>query len=115
MTIPSADLSEANGLPLPYGLQVDQKDRLWVTMLAANTLVRYDTRTGDAKLYRMPTENAGPRRPGIGPDGILWIPEFAAGKLARFDPETETFTEKSYFKYRQIDSRFTEQFHGSQC
>jgi virginiamycin B lyase len=93
MTIPSAGLTEANGLPLPYGLQVDAKDRLWVTMLAANTLVRYDTRTGEAKLYQMPTENAGPRRPGLGPDGILWIPEFAAGKLAKFDPESESFTE----------------------
>lgn len=93
MPIPSADLSEANGLPLPYGLQVDQMDRLWVTMLAANTLVRYDTRTGDSKLYQMPTANSGPRRLGIGPDGIVWIPEFATGKLARFDPETESFTE----------------------
>jgi len=93
MTIPSAGLTEANGLPLPYGLQVDAKDRLWVTMLAANTLVRYDTRTGEAKLYQMPTANSGPRRPGLGPDGILWIPEFAAGKLAKFDPESESFTE----------------------
>ena len=93
MTIPSANLSDENGLPLPYGLQVDDKDRLWVTMLTANTLVGYDTKTGDAKLYQMPTANSGPRRPGLGPDGILWIPEFAAGKLAKFDPETETFTE----------------------
>ena len=93
MTIPSANLSDENGLPLPYGLQVDDKDRLWVTMLTANTLVGYDTKTGDAKLYQMPTANSGPRRPGLGPDGILWIPEFAAGKLAKFDPETERFTE----------------------
>jgi len=91
--IPSAYLSEAEGLPLPYGLQVDQDDILWNTGLASNQLVRFNTHTGDANSYEMPTPNSGPRRPAIGPDGMLWIPEWNTGKLAKFDPKTEEFTE----------------------
>jgi virginiamycin B lyase len=29
----------------------------------------------------------------IASDGIVWIGEFTAGKMARFDPKTQTFTE----------------------
>jgi streptogramin lyase len=91
--LPSANLDDAEGLPLPYGLQIDQDDVLWITGLASNTLVRFDTRTGNSKAYEMPTPNSGPRRPGIGPDGRVWIPEWSTGKLAEFDPKTERFTE----------------------
>jgi virginiamycin B lyase len=92
-TMPSANLTEAEGLPLPYGLQIDQDDILWNTSLASNQLVRFDTRTGRSKSFEMPTANSGPRRPALGPDGVLWIPEWSTGKLAKFDPKTEEFTE----------------------
>ena len=39
----------------------------------------------------MPAENSGPRRPGLAPDGSLWIPEFNTGHITRFDPESKTF------------------------
>ena len=29
----------------------------------------------------------------IGSDGIVWIGEFLSGKMARFDPKTQTFKE----------------------
>ena len=32
----------------------------------------------------------------MGPDGIVWIPEYAGNKLAKFDPETERFTEYDF-------------------
>jgi len=89
--LPSANLSKAAGLPLPYGLQVDAEGRLWSTQLAANTLVRYDIKSGESKLYRMPNANSGPRRTAVGVDGRIWIPEFASGKLTSFDPATERF------------------------
>lgn len=89
--VPEANRPATEGIPLPYGLQVDRKDRLFSTQLAANTLVVYDTNTGDAELFEMPVENSGPRRPGIAPDGSLWIPEFNTGYITRFDPESETF------------------------
>ena len=34
-----------------------------------------------------------PRRMEIAPDGMIWIGEFNAGKMARFDPKTQTFKE----------------------
>lgn len=89
--VPEANRPASEGIPLPYGLQVDKQDRLYSTQLAANTLVVYDTNTGDAELFEMPEENSGPRRPGIGPDGALWIPEFNTGYITRFDPESEEF------------------------
>lgn len=89
--LPSSNMTASEGLPLPYGLAIDAKDRLWSTQLAGNTLVRFDTRTMRAKLYRMPEPDSGPRRNAIGIDGSVWIPEFNDGYLARFDPNTETF------------------------
>lgn len=91
--IPSANLTDAQGLPLPYGLQMDQDDVLWNAALASNQLVRFDTRTGDAKSFEMPTPNSGPRRLAVGPDGTIWIPEWSTGKLAKFNLKTEQFTE----------------------
>jgi virginiamycin B lyase len=89
--LPSAPRPASEGVPLSYGLQVDAKDRLWSTQLAANTLIRYDIATGESKLYPMPEANSGPRRTAVGPDGRIWIPEFNTGFLACFDPATERF------------------------
>jgi virginiamycin B lyase len=89
--LPSANLSDFEGKPLPYGLQIDAQDRLWSTQLSGNTLVRYDTRTGESKLYTMPEPNSGPRRQAVARDGSIWIPEFNTGFLTRFDPQTEKF------------------------
>lgn len=89
--LPSARMPKVEGMPLPYGLQIDAEDRLWSTQLAGNTLVRFDTRTKKAKLYRMPEPVSGPRRNAIGLDGSIWIPEFNTGAITRFDPATEKF------------------------
>jgi virginiamycin B lyase len=89
--LPSAHLPAEEGQPLPYGLQIDNQDRLWSTQLVGNTLVRFDTRTGQSKLYRMPVSMSGPRRFAIARDGTVWIPEFNTGYIARFDPKAEQF------------------------
>ncbi len=89
--VPPANRPASEGLPLPYGLQLDARGRLYSTQLAANTLVVYDTRSGKAGKHEMPFPNSGPRRPGLGPDQSLWIPEFNTGYITRFDPETAEF------------------------
>ena len=91
LPIPAANRPESEGVPLPYGLQVDRKGRLYSTQLAANTLAVYDTVSGAGELVEMPHQNSGPRRPGLGPDGRLWIPEFNTGFLTAFDPDTGDF------------------------
>lgn len=90
--LPAPGRDPAEGVPLPYGLMIDAKDRLFSTQLAGNTLVRFDIATQDAKLYEMPDPNVGPRRTAMHPDGSLWIPEYNTGRITRFDPETEQFT-----------------------
>ncbi len=90
--VPSANLSAAEGLPLPYGLQVDKAGRVYSTQLAANTLVLHDIASGQSKLFEMPAVNSGPRRPAVGKDGNLWIPEWNTGFLTRFSPKSESFT-----------------------
>lgn len=89
--LPSAKLPASAGVPLPYGMQVDNKDRLWSAQLAANTLARYDIATGEAKLYAMPGDNVGPRRMAVAPDGRIWIAEFNTGRVTSFDPDSEQF------------------------
>jgi virginiamycin B lyase len=48
------------------------------------------------KTFTMPSPHSGPRRLDVAADGIVWIPEFAAGKLARFDPKEESFDEYDF-------------------
>lgn len=90
--LPSANLTQSEGKPLPYGLQIDSRDRLWSTQLAGNTIVRFDSKSRQSKLYTLPVEYSGPRRHAIASDGSIWIPEFATGYLTHFDPKHETFT-----------------------
>lgn len=90
--LPAPERDPAEGVPLPYGLMIDAKDRLYSTQLAGNTLVRFDIATQESKLYEMPDSNVGPRRTAMHPDGSLWIPEYNTGRITRFDPETEAFT-----------------------
>ncbi len=89
--VPPANRPASEGLPLPYGLQVDARGRLYSTQLAANTLVRLNTASGEGTLFEMPMANSGPRRPGLDNQQGLWIPEFNTGHVAFFDPDTETF------------------------
>ncbi len=89
--MPASGRPREEGLPLPYGLQVDRQGRLYSTQLAANTLIVYDTVNDRAEILEMPAPNSGPRRPGVGPDGSVWIPEFNTGHVTRFDPTTGEF------------------------
>lgn len=91
LPVPPAQRPASEGLPLPYGLQVDSVGRLYSTQLAANTLVRHDSRSGEGTLFQMPAPNSGPRRPGLDRHDGLWIPEFNTGYLAWFDPAAERF------------------------
>lgn len=91
MNIPSAGLTPEQGLPLPYGLQIDSAGRLYSTQLAGNTLVMYDTNTAAAELISMPVTNAGPRRPAIGANDVVWVPEWNTGYLSGYDSATNTF------------------------
>jgi len=47
----------------------------------------------EIKEYDIPTPNARPHDPAVGPDGSLWVTEQRANKLGRLDPNTGKFQE----------------------
>ena len=47
----------------------------------------------EIKEYDLPTANARPHDPAVGPDGSLWVTEQRANKLGRLDPNTGQFRE----------------------
>ena len=71
---------------------------------------RWTRKPGKVTKYTVPTPRAYPRRLQVAPDGAVWFAEFGinssgglryddpvmgggGGKIARFDPKTETFKE----------------------
>jgi virginiamycin B lyase len=79
-------------IPNTYDVEIAKSGDAWFTEPFANKLGRVDANTMKVTIWALPTLNASPRRIAIDRDGILWISEFL-GKMARFDPKTETFKE----------------------
>jgi len=60
-----------------------------------------DPETGKVSKFAVPTAKAYPRRIQVDDSGVVWFTEFGSspsqtikeGKLARYDPKTETFKE----------------------
>lgn len=79
----------------PYGIVADQAGNGWFCVFGpgSNNIARIDAKTLEFTPYATKTVNSGPRRLWFDSKGILWITLNRAGKLARFDPSTEEFTE----------------------
>jgi len=73
--------------PLPYGIDISPVDgSIWYSKLWANKIGRIDPRTLEAREFDPPV--FGPRRLRFDSSGVLWIPGFGDGTLARLDPGT---------------------------
>jgi len=65
-----------------------------LTIVAASLAVASPgTLSVEIKEYAVPTANARPHEPAVGPEGSLWVTEQGANKLRRFDPHTGQFRE----------------------
>lgn len=73
---------------LPHDPAVGPRGYVWLTLMNADKLARFDPHTHDWKLYSVPTEDAGPH--GLTPDreGDIWFTENRAGKIGKLDPRT---------------------------
>lgn len=91
--IPDNNTSNLIGLPISYDLRIDANDVVWGSDLNWNRIYKLEPQTGEVTHYELPNSTSGPRRFDFDADGNLWIPEFAGGRLAMFDPDSETFTE----------------------
>lgn len=81
-----------------YGNVFDKQGNCWFTEYdRQGKLGRIDAKTLELKFWTTPASKSGhqiySRRIDIDKQGIIWFAESEAGQVARFDPETEKFTE----------------------
>ena len=86
-------------LPQPwkflYGLFIDSQDRVYFSAMKGDVLGRIDAKTDKIEIFSPPTLPAGVRRFSVDAKDNVWVANWVNGKLLKFDPLTEKFTEFS--------------------
>lgn len=77
----------------PYGLTVDDKNNLIFMDFGDELVGRIDAKTMQTTIYPTPTPRSRPRRAMMDPKGRVWLAEYAANKVAMFDPSKELIRE----------------------
>ncbi len=76
-----------------YDIIPDRRNNLYFTDFVNEHIGRIDARTGEMKLFTIPTKGASPRRAQMDEQERLWIGEYRGNKIAMFDTHTEQFKE----------------------
>lgn len=92
---PQNNSTELHGIPdqgVPSGLAMDLQGNLWVPVVQANTIVKFDVQRLKFDSFPIPTPGSTPV--GIAADkaGNLWFAE-ASGSIAKVDPSSGNITE----------------------
>src|SRR5947208_4942846 len=71
----------------PQYMTIDNKERIWITLLGTNQIVEYDP-IGKTLVnsYNVPVANASLQGVTTGPDGTIWFAETTAKKLGHIIP-----------------------------
>jgi virginiamycin B lyase len=77
----------------PYGITTTPGGAVYYASLAGSYLGRIDVRTGTATVLEPPTRGQGARRAWSDSRGRIWISEWNAGKLGRYDPAARRWRE----------------------
>ena len=77
----------------PYGIATTRAGEVYFSSLAGSYLGAIDRATGQVEVIETPTEGGGARRVWADSDGRLWVTEWFAGSLARYDPADGSWTE----------------------
>jgi virginiamycin B lyase len=77
----------------PYGIATTPKGAVYYASLAGSYLGRVDLSSGKATVLSPPTRDQGARRVWSDSRGRLWISEWNAGKLGRYDPASRNWRE----------------------
>lgn len=77
----------------PYGITGTPDGDIYYASLAGDHIARVDTTTGEATRIDPPNPGAGPRRVWSDSEGRIWISEWDAGTVGRYDPEDESWEE----------------------
>jgi virginiamycin B lyase len=88
--LPPADPA-ISGVPIAvaYGCDVAPDQTVWWSQLFGFRIGSVDPITGQVRSWRPPFD--GPRRLGVGPDNIVWVPGYGSSQLGRFDPRDESW------------------------
>jgi virginiamycin B lyase len=79
--------------PGPYGITTTPSGVVYYASLAGSYLGRIDVRTGRAVVLRPPTAAQGARRAWSDSRGRVWISEWDAARVGRYDPATRRWRE----------------------
>jgi len=79
--------------PGPYGITTTPTGQVFYASLAGSHIAQIDVRTGKATVIRPPTAGQGARRVWSNSKGMIWVSEWNAGKVARYDPATRKWRE----------------------
>jgi virginiamycin B lyase len=77
----------------PYGIATTPGGQVWYASLAGSHIARIDVASGKATVFPPPTPGQGARRIWSDSRGRLWVSEWNAGKVARYDPATRRWRE----------------------
>ena len=77
----------------PYGIATTPDGEVYYASLAGSHIAHINRETGEATIIEPPTPGQGARRIWSDSQGILWISEWEAGQLGRYDPATDAWQE----------------------
>jgi len=77
----------------PYGIAAGRDGFVYYASLAGSYLGRIDPKTGKAAVLEPPTDGQGARRAWADSRGRIWVSEWNAGKVARYDPAARNWRE----------------------
>ncbi len=77
----------------PYGITATPQGRVFYASLAGSHIAEIDTRSGAAAVIEPPTPRQGARRVWSDSRGNIWVSEWNAGQVARYEPATGTWKE----------------------
>ena len=77
----------------PYGIATTPAGQVWYASLAGSHVARIDLDSGKSTMLRPPTQGQGARRIWSDSRGRLWVSEWNAGRVARYDPKARRWRE----------------------
>ena len=76
-----------------YDVIPDSKNNVYFTDFRWRHIGRIDAKTGEVKLFEVPTPASAPRRGQMDAQDRLWFGEYRGDRIAMFDTKTEQFKE----------------------
>ncbi len=76
----------------PYGMVIDQKDRVWYAEFHGCAIVQLDAANDKLIKHESPSAPCLLRRPGVDSKGNIWYGIYNRGRIEKLDPETGKIT-----------------------